>query len=127
MANILIVEDEQALTNLLAEIFSTHQLAIARDGEEGHEKSRESRPDLIILDIGLPTLDGLTLCDLLKSDPELKHVPVLILTGRGRIQDIEDAFSRGADDYIVKLFSLRILEGRVEALLSPSPVLAATS
>ncbi len=119
MPKILVIEDEtnvrDALTlNLRAEGFET---IAAQDGEEGLQAAREQTPDLIILDLMLPKLDGLSLCRILRRTSD---VPILMLTARGTEMDRIAGLETGADDYVVKPFSLGELVARVRALLRRS-------
>lgn len=116
MPKILVVEDDanvrDALTlNLQAEGFET---IAAQDGEEGLQLAREQSPDLIILDLMLPKLDGLSLCRIVRRTSD---VPILMLTARGTEMDRIAGLETGADDYVVKPFSLGELIARVRALL----------
>ena len=116
MPKILIVEDEVNVRdtlalNLRAEGF---EILTAQDGEEGLQMAREQTPDLIILDLMLPKLDGLSLCRILRRTSD---VPILMLTARGTEMDRIAGLETGADDYVVKPFSLGELMARVRALL----------
>ena len=117
MTRILIVEDNEDLArglanNLEIEGFETE---IAADGKRGLERARESSPDLIILDLMLPGLDGYRLLSTLRDAGDT--VPVLILTARTTEQDKVRGFREGCDDYVTKPFGLLELLGRVQALL----------
>jgi DNA-binding response OmpR family regulator len=113
---ILVVEDEATVRdtlalNLRAEGF---EVLTAQDGEAGLQLAREQAPDLLILDLMLPKLDGLSLCRILRRHSE---VPILMLTARGTEMDRITGLETGADDYVVKPFSLGELLARVRALL----------
>jgi two-component system phosphate regulon response regulator PhoB len=116
---ILIVEDEAALAELLrynmtAEGFVVSQAA---DGEEAELQIAEETPDLVILDWMLPSVSGLEICRRLRSRQETRAIPVLMLTARGEEADRIRGLSTGADDYVVKPFSVPELMARVRALL----------
>jgi DNA-binding response OmpR family regulator len=116
MPKILVVEDEATVRdtlalNLRAEGF---EVLTAQDGETGLHLAREQLPDLLILDLMLPQLDGLSLCRILRRNSD---VPILMLTARGTEMDRITGLETGADDYVVKPFSLGELLARVRALL----------
>ncbi len=118
-AKILIVEDEAPLAemlryNLEAEGF---RVAQAETGEEAELLVREERPDLIVLDWMLPDVSGIELCRRLRTRPDTRSIPILMLTARGEEGDRIRGLSTGADDYVVKPFSLPELMARVKAIL----------
>ncbi|MFG1358680.1 phosphate regulon transcriptional regulator PhoB [Xanthobacter pseudotagetidis] len=118
-ARILIVEDEEPLTlllryNLESEGYGVE--AVAR-GDEAETRLRESVPDLVILDWMLPGLSGIELCRRLRTRPETERLPVIMLTARGEETERVRGLSTGADDYVVKPFSVPELLARVRALL----------
>jgi CheY-like chemotaxis protein len=95
-----------------------YEVVSAMDGAEGIRLAREHRPDLIITDIEMPKLDGYELCEVVKKDPELAHLPVLIASSLGEAQDLERGFDVGADDYLVKPVVPEDLTTRVRQLFS---------
>lgn len=116
---ILIVEDEEALAiliryNLTAEGYEVEHVA---RGDEADLRLRESLPDLVILDWMLPALSGIEICRRLRSRPETQRLPVIMLTARGDEAERIRGLTQGADDYIVKPFSVPELVARVHALL----------
>jgi DNA-binding response OmpR family regulator len=117
MPRILIIEDEapmrMALTDLLAS--EGHRVLTAADGESGLQRALDEKPDLILLDIMMPKLDGFALCAELRRLSNA--VPVLMLTAKGQIEDRVAGLDAGADDYLVKPFSTEELLARVRALL----------
>ena len=118
-AKILIVEDEEPLTLLLRYNLESEGYlvdAVAR-GDEADTKLKESVPDLIVLDWMLPGLSGIELCRRLRTRPETKSLPIIMLTARGEESERVRGLSTGADDYIVKPFSVPELLARVRALL----------
>jgi two-component system phosphate regulon response regulator PhoB len=117
--SILIVEDEEALTLLLRynlEAAGYDVESVAR-GDEDDLRLRESVPDLVILDWMLPGVSGIELCRRLRSRPETRQLPIVMLTARGEESERVRGLSTGADDYVVKPFSVPELLARVAALL----------
>lgn len=116
---ILIVEDEEDIAELIAYNLGKEgcTTTVVSSGEKAFELARGNVPDLIILDRMLPDLDGLSLCERLKDDPSLSAIPVVMVTARGEESDIVAGLERGADDYIVKPFSPKVLIARVRAVL----------
>ncbi len=117
MARILVVDDEQDLVWSVAHSlrFAGHEVLTASDGAEGLSQARQQRPDVVILDVAMPCLNGIQVCRHLRADPSLVGLPILVLTVKNEIPD----------DYLTKPFDLRELRVRVEALLRraqpPSP------
>jgi two-component system phosphate regulon response regulator PhoB len=118
-ANILIVEDEEALTLLLRYNLEAEGYAVdtAARGDEADLLLKERSPDLVILDWMLPGLSGIELCRRLRTRPETKRLPIIMLTARGEESERVRGLATGADDYIVKPFSVPELSARVRALL----------
>ncbi len=121
---ILIVEDEEKLVANLADKLRAegYDVFTALDGERGWELARQERYDLIVLDIMLPGLDGLSLCRMIRNDSETADVPIIMLTARGMEADKIVGLESGADDYIVKPFGLGEFLARVRVQMRrPSP------
>jgi two-component system phosphate regulon response regulator PhoB len=118
-ARILIVEDEEALTLLLRYNLETegYEVETVARGDEADLRLKESTPDLVILDWMLPGLSGIELCRRLRARPETRQLPIIMLTARGEESERIRGLSTGADDYIVKPFSVPELIARVNALL----------
>jgi two-component system phosphate regulon response regulator PhoB len=119
MARILVIEDEQDLQKVLD--FNLHEaghevFSVLR-GREGLQLAREKKPDLIILDLMLPDLAGTEVCKALKRDPKTQGIAVLMLTAKGEEVDRVVGFELGADDYVVKPFSVRELLLRIDVIL----------
>ncbi len=116
---ILVVDDEIYIVHILD--FSLgmegYEVVTALDGEQALEKLKSDRPDLIVLDIMMPKLDGYEICKVIKSDPETRQIPVILLSAKGRNVDQKIGFEVGADDYITKPFSPRKLVERINQLL----------
>ncbi len=117
--SVLVVEDEADIRELVSYnlLKEGYQVAGVASGEDALMAVEAKVPDLILLDIMLPGLDGLTICRRLKSDPRLSAVPVIMLTAKGEEPDIVAGLNMGADDYITKPFSPRVLLARVQAVL----------
>src|ERR1700750_2435526 len=118
-ARILIIEDEEPLTLLLRYNLEAegYEVDTAARGDEGDVKLKESAPDLVVLDWMLPGLWGIELCRRLRARPETRQLPIIMLTARGEESERIRGLSTGADDYIVKPFSVPELSARVRALL----------
>jgi len=131
-AHILIVEDEEPLTLLLRYNLEAegYEVETAARGDEADTKVKEKTPDLIVLDWMLPGLSGIELCRRLRARPETRQLPIIMLTARGEESERVRGLATGADDYIVKPFSVPELIARVRALLrraSPERVAALLS
>lgn len=118
-AEILIVEDEAALAEVLRYNLESegYRVRHARDGEEAEVMMSEDRPDLVVLDWMLPSVSGIEICRRLRAKPETSALPILLLTARGEEADRIRGLSTGADDYVVKPFSVPELMARVRGLL----------
>jgi DNA-binding response OmpR family regulator len=116
-AKILIIEDDPTILRVVKDNFATrgYRVQIARDGEEGLEAALNSRPDLILLDIMLPKINGFEICRAVRA--EKLEMPILMLTAKGQEEDIVRGLELGADDYITKPFSMRELVARAQAFL----------
>ena len=120
--NILVVEDDLDIRELISFNLQNegHQVFEAKDGEAGIDKAREKLPDLILLDLMLPGIQGLDVCRVIKSDQETKETPIIMVTALGQEEDIVKGLETGADDYITKPFSIKVLIARVNAVLKRS-------
>jgi two-component system phosphate regulon response regulator PhoB len=116
---ILVVDDEEDILELVRVNLSRegYQLALAASGEEALKKAGREAFDLIVLDLMLPGLDGLEVAKALKTDAKTKSVPIIMLTAKGEDADIVTGLEIGADDYVTKPFSPRVLTARVKAVL----------
>ena len=123
MANIVLVDDDRDLSWALRKSLCDegHEVLIANDGTEALAVAQRQRPDLIVLDINMPRMDGLTVCHRLRRDPRLAAVPILFLTVRGATEDRIEGLDEGGDDYLAKPFDLEELKARVRALLRRAP------
>jgi len=119
---LLVVEDEEDILDLLLMTFTAEGFDVqgAEDGLTGLERCLSFRPDLLILDLMLPRLDGLELCRRLREDGRFRQLPIIMLTAKAEEADRLKGFETGADDYVVKPFSFKELVLRVKALLRRS-------
>jgi two-component system alkaline phosphatase synthesis response regulator PhoP len=117
--SILVVEDEEDILELLRYNLAKegYRVTGVTSGEEGLRAARSLLPDLILLDLMLPGVDGLEVCRHLKLDPKTQHIPMVMVTAKGEEADIVTGLELGADDYIAKPFSPRVLLARVRAVL----------
>ncbi|MCC6217567.1 MAG: response regulator [Polyangiaceae bacterium] len=119
MARILVIEDESDLRQILGYNLQAqgHEVLEAASGEQGLKLAREHRPELVLLDIMLPDVSGTEVCKGLKEGGTTRHIPVIMLTAKGEEIDRVVGFEIGADDYVVKPFSVRELGLRIQAIL----------
>jgi DNA-binding response OmpR family regulator len=122
MPNIVIVEDEVTLAEELSDNLREdgYEVQVSHNGEKGLALIRSVIPDLVVLDIMLPDLDGLSVCRLVRRDPNTSHIPIIMLTARGTEVDKIVGLESGADDYIVKPFGLGEFLARVRAVMRRS-------
>ena len=122
MAKILAVDDEASILRLVATTLESrgHQVITASNGDEGILKAHSEQPDLVLLDVMMPRLDGREVRDRLKADDETKHIPIIFLTALGEFESQLDTMESGAEDYVTKPFSPGDLADRVAAVLDPS-------
>ena len=116
---ILVVDDEEDILELVRFNLARegYDLVCTTSGEEAPEIARKKHPDLLILDLMLPGIDGLEVTKILKNDVKTKDIPIIMLTAKGEEADIVTGLELGADDYVTKPFSPRILVARVRAAL----------
>jgi DNA-binding response OmpR family regulator len=117
---ILVVDDDTHIRELvkLSLAHRDYDMKEAYDGVEALEKIREESPDLIILDLMMPRLDGFEVCEILRQNPRTQHIPVIMLTAKTQIIDKVEGLRKGADDYITKPFNPLELEARVDAVFA---------
>ena len=124
---ILLIDDDQALRQLYTVELSGQQYEVntAVDGEDGVAKTKEIKPDIILLDIMMPKMDGIAALTKIKADPEIKDIPVIMLTNFGQENLVQQAFSLGAVDYLLKykITPSEMVE-KVGQILAPKPAAA---
>ena len=120
-ARILLVEDNEMNRDMLSRRLERrgYEVLLAPDGAAGVAAAREQRPDLVLMDIGLPVMDGYAATRALKADPATSAIPVIALTASAMVGDREKCFEAGCDDYDTKPVELSRLLGKIEALLGP--------
>lgn len=135
MTNIMAVDDDPEVLGTLGRVldYEGFDTKLASSGQEAINVLKNYKPDLLILDIIMPGMDGIVVCRHLRSDPGFTALPILFLTAKGSTDDIVEGLDAGADDYIVKPFELAELRARVHALLrrgqrgektpTPAPIL----
>jgi len=121
---IVVVEDEEDILDVIRYNLARegYRVSAARDGRKGLKLVRDEAPDLVLLDLMLPGLDGIELCRHLKADPVTRAIPIIMVTAKGEEPDIVLGLGVGADDYIAKPFSPRELVARVKAVLRRGPL-----
>ena len=119
VSHILIVEDDKDIADLIAHYLQKagHAIDAASSGTAALAKIKVSRPSLVLLDLMLPGMDGLLVCQTLRKDPETAAIPIIMLTARGEEAERIAGLELGADDYVTKPFSPKELVARVGALL----------
>lgn len=119
MYTILVADDDEDLFQALNFALSQENYRIiqAKDGAEAVSKAKELHPDLILLDVMMPNVDGLTACRKIKTTEETKDIPTIMLTAKDAMEDVADAFKVGADDYVVKPFIIGRVVGKVNEFL----------
>lgn len=120
---ILVVEDERDIAEgIKARLgLDGFKVILASNGEEGVQKARSEKPNLIILDVMMPVLNGFEACKLLKEDDRTREIPILVLTALSQMQDVDRAFELGAKDFLPKPFTNDRLMQKVHTLLSNIP------
>lgn len=116
---ILVVDDDEDILELVRHKLDRdgYRVIVVRSGEEALTRAKQERPDLVLLDLMLPGLDGMAVCRILRNHPATFHIPIVMVTGKGEDADIVTGLALGAEDYIVKPFSPRVLMARIRAVL----------
>jgi two-component system phosphate regulon response regulator PhoB len=116
---ILVVEDEDDIAELIRYNLQSqnYRVVVAASGEKGVEAARREKPDLVLLDLMLPGMNGLEVCRALKGDRATADVPIIMVTARGEESDVIAGLELGAEDYVTKPFGLKVLLARVRAVL----------
>lgn len=122
--SIIVIEDESDILDVVEYNLAreAYKVRTYRDGEQGLEAVRRHAPDLVLLDLMLPGLDGLEVCRRLKQDPTTRSIPVIMLTAKSEESDVVLGLGVGADDYVAKPFSPKELVARVSAVLRRGPL-----
>lgn len=120
MYRILVVEDNPDNRILITDVLMSldYEVSVANDGQEGLDKAESERPDLILMDMSLPVMDGWTATRKLKDNTELKSIPIIALTAHAMVGDRERALEAGCDDYISKPIDLRELATKLAEYLT---------
>ena len=115
---VLVVDDDPAMRDVLERILETENLTVytATDGKDALQKTLSLKPDLILLDINMPNLDGLTFCKAIRVGKDTQNIPVIIVTGHTTRGRLEQCMEAGADDYLAKPFKVEELVMRVHAM-----------
>lgn len=123
---LLVVEDNEEIQKYIAESFAeSFEVITANNGEEGERQAINRIPDIIVSDIMMPVMDGITMCRQLKKDVRTSHIPIILLTAKDSLQDKEEGYEVGADSYLTKPFSASLLRSRINNLLESRKKLAA--
>ncbi len=117
MAKILVVDDEPEMREMLRMGLIDHTVVVASDGVDALLKAARNTPDLIVLDVKMPGMDGFETCRRLRADPSLAHIPVIFATSQDTLSDKLEGYDAGADDYVIKPFDLTELQLRIRAVL----------
>ena len=118
LKHVLAVEDDRDILELITYSLECagYEVTGATTGEGGVEAARSEKPDLILLDLMLPGIDGLEVCRRLKADAGTAHIPIIMVTAKGEETDIVTGLGHGADDYVTKPFSPKVLIARIRAV-----------
>lgn len=114
---ILVVEDNNDIREYISTSLEHYRVILAKDGKEGWEKTQTEIPDVVVSDVMMPIMDGFELCRMIKKNMRTSHIPVILLTAKDSIQDKEEGYSCGADSYLTKPFSAKLLTIRICNLL----------
>lgn len=122
MASILVVDDDIDVADTIHRslINKGHSVKVVYNGVEALEAIKQNSPDLIVLDVIMPFMDGIEVCRRLRQDPQTTHIPIIFLTAMDRLDDKLEGFDAGADDYVTKPFDIQELEVRTRAVLRRS-------
>src|SRR5262245_38703003 len=122
MARIVIADDDPEIREVVTECLPGHGITAAADGRQALELIRSVKPDLAVIDVMMPHRDGFSVARAVRAEAALAGVRILMLTAQERMAEVEEGFAAGADDYLTKPFSPKVLTARVEALLKkPKP------
>lgn len=116
---VLVIEDNRDNMTLLVDVLKSldYEVFQATDGEAGVALARQEKPDLILMDLSLPKMDGWTATSILKADDHLRHIPIIALTAHAMVGDRDRALAAGCDDYMSKPISLQMLAVKLQTYL----------
>ena len=119
MPTVLVVDDDPVIQKLLQVNFEMegYDVEVAGDGQEGLDRARAARPDVVLLDVMMPKLNGLEVATALKADPATRSIPIIMLSAKAQSADVQAGVEAGVDDYITKPFDPLDLLERVAGLL----------
>ena len=122
LKRILIVEDDEGMSMMVAEALGDrgYKTSQVHDGIEAINTILANKPDLVVLDLALPRLSGYEVCSMVRRSEPVSKTPIVVMSGRGNVDDRLEAFAVGADDYVTKPFELNELVARVEAVMMRS-------
>ena len=123
MSKILIVEDNEFNRDMLSRrlLRKGYEVVVAEDGNSGIHKARTANPDIILMDVSLPDIDGLEVTRQLKADEHTRHIPIIVITAHAMVGDRQQSLAAGADDYHMKPVELAPLLTQIQTLLARSP------
>ncbi len=121
----LVIDDDPTISEMLAVVLGLegYQVTVASDGHEGLAAARQQRPDVIVLDVMMPSLDGWAVADALREDPELRTIPIVFCTAKSSADDVWAGWQRGATSYVCKPFVNEELVGEVLRATRREPAL----
>jgi len=116
---ILIVDDDEQVVGILVKQLEAngYKTLTANNGADGLQLAKKENPDLLLLDLAMPVMDGKTVCRIIKSDPETRHIRIIMLSGDKLVGDMEDSFSFGAEAYVNKPYDLTHLLAHIKGLI----------
>ena len=123
MVRVLLVEDHEEIWDFLSRRLKRRgfDVVLAFDGQDGVDKVLSTRPDVVLLDMNLPVMDGWTAARTVKANPELRHIPIIALTAHAMSGDREKALEAGCDDYHAKPVDFARLLTQIDAVIQPTP------
>jgi DNA-binding response OmpR family regulator len=117
---VAIIDDEKPIARLLTIELEVagYEVVVAHDGEKGLDLIRLERPDIVLLDLMMPKMDGFAMLEALKKEKDIKDIPIIVLTARSSVKDIQHGVDLGVADYVEKPFHAELLIKRIERLVS---------